>query len=226
MDSPPIAAIAALIGDPARAMMLSALMDGRARTATELADLAGIGRSAASAHLAKLLERNMLALERQGRHRYFRLQSGDVAAALEGLLALSAGQMDEVHVRISSPEREARTCYDHLAGRLGVAVLKSLTATRCLDLIGDSIVLTEPGVKLMTELGLDVDAVSRRPRNFTRLCLDWSERRHHLGGALGAALLDRFVEQSWIKREPAGRAVSVTPKGAAAFRSLFGIESF
>ncbi len=224
MNAPPIAAIGALIGDPARALMLSALMDGRARTATELAVEAGIGRATASAHLGKLTERNLLSVVRQGRHRYFRLASEDVASVLESLMVLGGPVGDNARVTASTPEREARTCYDHLAGRLGVNLLDALAAKHYLVLDDAGVGVSPGGRDAFARVGIDVDALDRGRRPLARLCLDWSERRNHLAGGLGAALLAQCLRKRWLQRQEGVRAVTLTHAGRRALRERFGVE--
>src|SRR6478735_1709676 len=184
-DGPLIASVAALIGDPARANILTALMDGRALTASELAETAGVSPSTASGHLAKLTEARLLSVEKQGRHRYFRLAAPDVAQVLEALMGL-AQRTGAVRVRTGPRDaalREARICYDHLAGERGVALLKSLRRKQLVEGEQD-IVPTETGRAFFTGLGVDLDRLEQGRRPICRLCLDWSERRAHLGGAL------------------------------------------
>lgn len=225
MDTPPIASISALIGEPARALMLDALMDGRARTASELADRAGITRQTASAHLARLTDGGLLSLERQGRHRYFRLHGEEVAEALEGLMRLGERRRGEVAVsRPQSPERCARSCYDHLAGRLGVALLDSLDGNGHIETRGTRLLLSTSGERLFAQMHIDWRSLQRRRRSFARLCLDWSERRHHLAGALGAALLVHFLEHRWLLRSDDSRALAPTDMGRREFRAWFGIS--
>lgn len=225
MDAPPIASIGALIGDPARALMLSALMDGRARTASELADRAGITRQTASAHLAKLTDGGLLSPERQGRHRYFQLRSEEVASVLESLMVLGH-QLPREHRsgRPQSPERCARTCYDHLAGRLGVELLEGLDKGGYLETRSAELFLSPSGEELFDRLGIDWCGLRRGRRSYARLCLDWSERRHHLAGALGAALLCHFLDGDWIRRRPGSRAVVITSKGRKAFKHWFNLS--
>ena len=224
MDEPPIAAIGALIGDPARALMLSALMDGRARTATELAIEAGIGRATASAHLAKLTNRNLLCMVRQGRHRYFRLAGDDVASVLETLMVLGGADRGRPRSPRSTPEREARTCYDHLAGRVGVALLDALAARRYLALDDAGVGISAEGRAAFERCGVDIDVLDRARRPRARLCLDWSERRNHLAGGLGAALLEQFLQRRWVCRQAGSRAVTLSPAGRRALRERFGVE--
>jgi DNA-binding transcriptional ArsR family regulator len=222
-DGPTIAPIAALIGDPARANMLMALMDGRALTASELAQQAGVTLQTASGHLSKLEGAGLLVVEKQGRHRYFRLSGVEVAHAietLEGVAALTGA----VRVRPGPKDpalRKARVCYDHLAGERGVAALVRLRAKGLIAGDPDGMTITPRGRRFFTEFGIELDLLERGRRPLCLACLDWSERRHHLGGALGAALLTRLCALGWAKREP-GRVVAFTPRGEKAFEAAFG----
>ncbi len=212
-----LAAIAALIGDEARAQIVTALLDGRALTATELALVANIAPSTASSHLERLCRGGILSRAAQGRHRYFRLASIDVAAALEGLLVVAevaGGAAAKVSAGPRDPAlRAARVCYDHLAGSAGVALFDALQS-RCF--VGNAGELTDAGARWAESLGVDVPALLRGSRPVVRRCLDWSERRDHLAGALGAALLERFLAERWLRRETQGRALIV----AAPFNRL------
>jgi len=219
---PRIAFVAALIGDPARANMLTALMDGRALTASELAGAGGITLQTASGHLAKLVEAGLLAVRKQGRHRYFSLSGADVAEALEGLMGL-AQRTGAVPTRTGPRDaalRQARVCYDHLAGARGVVLLASLRRRGFVTGEEEAIRLTEPGRAFMVSLGLDLPALEGRRRPLCRTCLDWSERRDHLGGGLGAALLELMATRGWLRRE-AGRELRFSPAGARAFEAAF-----
>lgn len=223
-----IAEVASLVGDPARANMLVALMDGQALTASELAFLAGIAPSTASAHLAKLVEARLLAVVTQGRHRYFRLASPLVARMLEGITVVAA---IEAPARYRPPSIRdealchARTCYDHLAGRLGVALADSLTGRGFVRLDEDGGEVTRTGAAFLDQLGIGLAGLSRRhARAFCRPCLDWSERRSHLAGAVGNAIAARCFELGWIERVKDSRAVAVTPAGRTGFADAFGIE--
>src|SRR5215510_7615618 len=181
-DGPSIARIAALIGDHARAEILTALMSGQALTATELGHVAGVTKQTMSAHLAKLLDARLLAVESQGRHRYFRLADRDVARLLESLMQV-AYRSGAVPLRSSPREpalRKARVCYDHLAGELGVLAFDSLEQRRFLRSDGEKVEVTARGRQFFSELGIDVDALAQRRRALCRTCLDWSVRRHHL----------------------------------------------
>ncbi|MBI3368164.1 MAG: winged helix-turn-helix transcriptional regulator [Burkholderiales bacterium] len=226
-DGPNIARVAALIGDPARAEVLSALMTDRALTATELAGIAGVTKQTISAHLAKLLDAGLLAVQSQGRHRYFRLANRDVAELHEALTGV-AFRTGAVRLRASPREpalRHARVCYDHLAGELGVLAYESLLARRVFKSAGDGVGLTSAGQRWFAEFGIDAQAVAQQRRCFCRPCLDWSERRHHLAGALGAALLNRLFDLGWARRTAASRAIAFTPPGERAFRSTFAPPS-
>jgi DNA-binding transcriptional ArsR family regulator len=216
-----LAGTAAAIGDPARANMLAALMDGRALTATELARIAGVAPQTASGHLARLAEAGLILPEKQGRHRYHRLASPGVAAALEGLMALAGGARPAPATEPRDAAlRQARTCYDHLAGRLAVAIADSLAAHGHLLLEDDGAEITATGTALLRELGVRA-APSRR--RLCRPCLDWSERRPHLAGAIGAALCARCLEMGWLRRREGTRALLITPAGEQGFRARFGV---
>ena len=202
-----LAGVAALIGDPARARMLTALMSGKALTATELSLEANVSASTASSHLSKLTNARLVAIEKQGRHRYFRLFNADIASALEELACVAR----QPRTGPSDPAlRAARVCYDHLAGERGVWMFEQLHNRKLLE-----------NRAFFTNFGIDLDALSRSRRPLTRTCLDWSERRHHLGGSLGAAILDRILALRWAKRELDGRALVFTTRGAEAFRAMF-----
>lgn len=219
-DGPNIATIAALIGDHARAEALSLLMGGMALTATELADGAGVTRQTISGHLAKLLDAGLLSVEAQGRHRYFRIADADVAQLLESMMGLAFGS-GKVRVRSSPREpalRRARVCYDHLAGELGVLVYDGLAGHGAFAVGDGGIALTSAGRARVDLLGIDTDAQAGARRPLCRTCLDWSERRMHLAGALGAALLERFLQLNWARRVPGSRVLAVDPAGEAALR--------
>ncbi len=220
-----IATIAALIGDPARANILSALMGGQALTAGELSWHAGVGAPTTSGHLAKLTEAGLLEVERQGRHRYYRLASHDIAQAMESLMAVATagprrhrppGPKDEAL-------RAARTCYDHLAGRLGTALADRLNELGLVILGDGGALVTEEGRGFLDGLGLRFPESGESRRPLCRACLDWSERRPHLAGRLGAALLTCSLERGWIVRIPDSRAVTITDAGSKGFAMVFGI---
>ncbi|OAS22270.1 ArsR/SmtB family transcription factor [Methylobacterium platani] len=222
-----LARIAALVGDPARAGMLAALMDGRVLTAAELARAASVTPQTASGHLAQLTQAGLLAVARQGRHRYHRLASPAVARMLEGVMAVAAGppappRAPAIRLPRDAALREARTCYDHLAGRLAVAMAESLVARGAVELGEDGGAVTPAGEAVLAGLGIDLAAAASGRRMFCRPCLDWSERRPHIAGALGAALLATCLERGWLRRTEGSRAVAVTPGGRLALRRAFG----
>ena len=224
-DGPNIVGIAALIGDHGRAEILTALMGGQALTATELAQVAGVTKQTVSTHLAKLLDARLLAVESQGRHRYFRLADPDVAQLLESLMGV-AYRAGAVRVRSSPREpalRRARVCYDHLAGELGVLVFESLQRRRLLQAAGGETELTQRGRAFFLDLGLDLEALARQRRALCRTCLDWSMRRHHLAGTLGAAVLARCLELGWARRQKGSRVISFSAGGEKALRERFGV---
>jgi DNA-binding transcriptional ArsR family regulator len=225
-DGPNIVGIAALIGDHARAEILTALTAGEALTATELAGVAGVTKQTVSGHLAKLLEARLVAVENQGRHRYFRLGGRDVAQLLESLMGV-AYRTGAVRVRASPREpalRKARVCYDHLAGELGVLVFDGLEQRRLLRSGSGGLQLTRDGLRFFAAFGIDTDALVSRRRPLCRACLDWSVRRHHLAGALGAAVLDRCYALGWARRAKGSRVVSFSPSGEKALRERFHLE--
>ena len=227
-NGPYIAEIAALVGDPARANMLSALMDGRALSAGELAYVAHVTPQTASAHLAKLVDARLLADERRGRNRYFRLAAPEVARMLEEIMAVAVARAPRYRPAWMRDEalRSARTCYDHLAGRLGVALAGSLAEHGHVLLDDDGGEVTEDGARFLTGFGLDLAGAAGKRRRFCRPCLDWSERRLHLGGAVGAALAQRCFALGWIERIKDSRAVTITPSGRDGFLTNFGVEFY
>ena len=222
-----LAEIASLVGDPTRANILSALMDGRAHTATELASLAHITPPTASGHLAKLRDARLILLARQGRHHYYRLASAEVARMIEAIGAVAAAgpPRQPTLSRQALALREARTCYDHLAGRIAVAITDGLVARGAIALGEDGGEVTDGGAEFLTRFGLDLPAARTRKRAFCRPCLDWTERRPHLGGAVGAALLCRCASLGWIERVRDSRAVRITPAGRAGLAATFGVDT-
>lgn len=232
-SEPHVAKIAALIGDPARANILKALMDGRARTAKELAQIAGVSPQTTSGHLAKLSDGGLLSLAKQGRHRYFHLANSQVAAAIESLMALAGERIlpkHHHHTRVAGALRAARTCYDHIAGKLGVCLFDQLVARGCIlpaseDGGGEAedFVVTKAGRQLFTALQIDVDELANGKRRFARACLDWSERSPHLAGSLGAALAERCFDLGWLQRRRDSRAVTLTPAGQAGLAQHFDL---
>lgn len=220
-DGPNITSIAALVGDHARAEVLTVLLSGMALTATELADAAGVTRQTISGHLAKLHDAGLLAMEAQGRHRYFRLANDEVAQMLEMLMGVAFGTGA---VRLKSSPREpalrrARVCYDHLAGELGVMVYDGLARRGAFSIDGNGIGLTDEGTRLAAAIGIDTATLKPGRRAMCRTCLDWSERRHHLAGALATAMLQRFEQLNWGRRVPDSRVFAFTGSGEAALRA-------
>ena len=222
-DGPNIARIAALIGDRARADALTALMTDQALTATELAAIAGVTKQTMSAHLSRLLDAGLVDVDQQGRHRYFRLSNEDVARLLESLMGV-AYRTGSVRL-ISSPRdpalRHARRCYGHLAGELGVMAYEALLKQGVLESNSRTVELTETGSGWFRRLGIDTAALARQHRAFCRPCMDWSERRHHLAGALGTAMLSRFCELNWVTRSTNSRVIRITPLGERSIQSIF-----
>ncbi|WP_295981284.1 helix-turn-helix transcriptional regulator [uncultured Variovorax sp.] len=221
-----LARLAGAIAEPARARMLSCLMDGHARTATELATVAEVAASTASAHLARLKEERLVDVLVQGKHRYFRLASDDVASALESLMVVAGmprtPPAPEFKPGTPSRLRSARTCYDHMAGTAGVALHDRLHAQGWLSgLHSGSYELTPEGAIALESLGVKIDEVRRSRRRFACACLDWSERRPHLGGALGAAWLQLSLKRGWVRQELDGRALTLTPKAQREMPELF-----
>ena len=223
---PDLAATAGLIGDQARATVLCALAGGTALPATELARRARVTAPTMSAHLVRLVEGGLVEAQRQGRHRYYRLANADVAAAIEALVAISPGtafdgihEPDEVDVL-----SYARTCYDHLAGKVGVAITDALSRKRFIRRTGGRFELRPSGERWLEDLGIDVGAARAERRKFAHACLDWSERLPHLGGAIGAALAARLLDRGWFERYPRTRALKLTPKGRQGLRRELGIE--
>lgn len=219
--------VASLVGDPARANMLTALLSGRALTASELAQEAGITPQTASSHLAKLEAGGLIEPEKQGRHRYYRLTDPDVAGVLEGLAGLAA-RTGHMRVRTGPKDpalRRARICYDHLAGDLGVQMLDSMKAQRLVRQKKQDIELTTVGEHFLEKhLQISPDMLAHPRRPVCKACLDWSERRHHLAGTLGAAVMQRFTELKWAARDstPGSRVVNFTRNGERRFAALFG----
>jgi DNA-binding transcriptional ArsR family regulator len=228
--APDIPAIAGLLADPARAKILWTLIDGTTRPAGELAYAANVSAQSASAHLGKLVEGGLLVSEAQGRHRYFRIASADVAEAIEGIASLStalaaSGKPRKPRDPLPSPDvprqfLQSRTCYDHLAGEAAVQLLENMLKARWLLPQGRDYTLTPLGEKKLAANGIDLVAARASRRSFARGCVDLTQRRPHLSGALGAALLDLAVARGWVLRARRTRVVTITPKGHAAFGKL------
>lgn len=220
MDVEPIVQIANLIGEAGRIRMLSTLLDGKGHSASELALTADVSPQAASSHLSKLLSGGLVISERQGRQRLFRLKNREVAMAIEALGALAYKPDAPVVPQI----RFARTCYDHLAGVLAIAVRNELLRKGGLRQRKGAFVLTSDGIDLLESLDIDVDGLRKLRRSFAHGCLDWTERHHHIGGAVGAALLSSFLQRNWLAPLRGSRAVRVTHAGELGFEKLFGIR--
>ena len=222
-EGPDISRVAALIGDPARANMLTALMGGKALTAGELAAEAGVTPATASSHLRKLDDAGLIVPRKQGRHRYFALGDDDVLRALEALLGLAATRG---HMRTRTGPRDpalrhARVCYDHLAGEMAVRLYDSMAQRRFLHVAETELTLTDEGRGFVGDLGIAPETIKHKGRPECRACLDWSERRNHLAGSLGAAILVRLYDQGWARRVEGSRAVTITPVGERALKAAF-----
>lgn len=222
-NGPVIASVAALIGDPARANILTALMAGKALTVSELAQEAGVTLQTTSAHLSKLLSGGMVTARKQGRHKYFELASSKVAEAIEALMGLAA---DSGHLRTRTGPRDealraARRCYDHLAGTAGVQLYQSLIRRGYLNMETSGLSLSSIGRDFVSGLGIDMERLSRSRTPLCRECLDWSERKSHLAGSLGRAFLDHMIEDKWVRLEASSRVISFTARGQTQFATAF-----
>lgn len=225
-EGPDIAHVAALIGDPARANMLTALMSGRALTASELAGEAGITIQTASSHLSKLGDGGLLRPRKQGRHKYFSLANDEVAHVLESLMGLAV-RSDHLRTRTGPKDielRHARVCYNHLAGDKGTQMFESLMTKKHLRLDGDELKLTSSGADFAASFQIDIASLRANSSPLCRECLDWSERKSHLAGSLGRAFLSRFEELSWARRDQKTRIVFFTRKGVKEFENLFSVK--
>jgi DNA-binding transcriptional ArsR family regulator len=224
------AQVAALAGDPARAAMLHALMDGRALTASELARVAGVAAQTASGHLARMTAVGLLVPEKQGRHRYHRLSSLAVARMMESIMQVAADLEPKRQLTIGPRDqalRAARTCYNHLAGRLGVALTDAMVERQYVDLEADAGLVTESGMDFLARIGVPPQTLAaqrKKGRVLCRPCLDWSERRPHLAGVVGAALCAHCLDRGWVRRIEGTRALAITPKGQRMFREQFGAQ--
>lgn len=225
ITGPLIAEIAGLVGEPARANMLSALLDGRALTAGELAYAARVTAQTASAHLGKLADTGLITAFKDGRYRYFRLASPKVAQMLEGIMAVAIDNKPRYRPlsRQARELRAARVCYDHLAGRLSVDLADFFIEREYIVFGVNGGQVTEDGARLLSAFGIDLFAVGNKRRHFCRSCLDWTERRPHIGGAVGAALANRCFELGWTERMKHSRAVVVTEAGKRGFHDNFGV---
>ncbi|MEC4718935.1 helix-turn-helix transcriptional regulator [Noviherbaspirillum sp. CPCC 100848] len=223
-----IARVAALLGDPARAAMLWLLIDGRARPAGELAFAANVSAQSASGHLSKLVEAELLRVETQGRHRYYCLANHTVGIALESLAAIAPQPAPRpLPASMGTPlaMRFARSCYDHLAGELAVQMLERFEESGLLSRSDKQMELSAEGEQAFSSVGIDLDALRGARRQLACGCLDWSERRFHLGGALGAALLQAMVERKWLLRGQQPRVLQLTPRGRQGLKQAFGLEA-
>jgi len=225
-SAPHIAEVAALVGDPARANILCALLDGRALTATELAFAAGVSPQTTSGHLGKLLAARLLLLMKQGRHRYYRLAGPLVGQMLESIMnvALTGPPRFQPRSKLDEKLRCARTCYDHIAGLLGVGLAERLAEREFVILGEEAGEVTPAGADFLSKLGVDLSGARARRRVFCRPCVDWTERRPHIGGAVGAALATRCFELKWIERVRDSRALAITPAGRCGLREAFALE--
>jgi DNA-binding transcriptional ArsR family regulator len=221
-----MAEIAALVGDCTRANILTALMGGRALTAGELVAAAGVSPQTTSGHLAKLTDGRLIACVRQGRHRYYRIATPRVAEMLEGIMGVVADSAPRHRPasKLDDALRNARTCYDHFAGKLGVGLTEALCASGHLLLSEDGGQMTDKGVAFLGQFGADLIEARSRRRIFCRPCLDWTERRPHLGGSVGAVLAERCFALGWVERMREGRALLITPKGRRGFGDTFGLS--
>jgi DNA-binding transcriptional ArsR family regulator len=219
-----VSRIAAAIGEPARVRMLYCLMDGRARTSTELSIVAGVSPSTASVHLTRLKSESLVKVAVQGKHRYYTLEGPHVARALEGLSVLAGRTPHPFVPNTPSRLRAARTCYDHIAGTLGVSLHDRFTALKLLSTATEAYELTPAGARACKSLGIDLDAARTLRRRFAYPCLDWSERRPHLGGALGAALLNAAVRKKWVTPDLDSRALALTALGRRELLTRFGLH--
>lgn len=224
-EGPDIALLGSLIGDPARANMLTALMSGKALTATELACEAGVTVQTASTHLSKLGVGGLLKQNKQGRHKYFSLVDEDVGTLLESMMGFAAKRG---HTRTRTGPRDpalrkARVCYNHLAGELGVQMLDALTTRALITGDEEAMRLTAGGRDFVSDFGISIEKIDNKRRPLCKYCLDWSARRGHLAGSLGTALLDRLYELGWAKRQKGSRVVSFTPKGEIEFANTFPV---
>src|SRR5215510_1171652 len=226
-DTDMLAQIAGLLGEPARTRILNALLGGCALTAKELAYFAGVTPATASSHLSRLLGGNLLVMQKQGRCHYYRLQSAEVARAIEGLMTVATIPSNgwPPHHHVEPALREARMCYDHMAGRLGVAVCDMLLRRRHVVLVDGGGEVTPSGERFLAQLGVDLAKARGAKRQYCRGCIDWTERRYHISGAVGAALADAYLARRLITRIPDSRALSVTPVGRKTLAAM-GVDEF
>lgn len=231
MDQPSVeigvASVAAAIGEPARARMLYCLLDGNARTSTELAIVGEVSPSTASVHLARLKEQKLVKVLSQGKHRYYSLEGESVARALEALTVVAGRPRQKFVPGTPTHLRSARTCYDHMAGHLAVALRDRFEKLNWLatdSVEADAYDLTDEGKKAVVSLGIDLEAVRSLRRRFAYACVDWSERRPHIGGALGNAILQVALKQQWFVQDLDSRALTLTALGRRQMQARFGLK--
>jgi DNA-binding transcriptional ArsR family regulator len=226
-NAPQIAEVAALVGDPARANMLCALLGGRALTATELAFAGGVSPQTTSGHLGKLFAARLVVLMKQGRHRYYRLAGPQVGQMLESIMnvALTGPPRFQPKSKLDDKLRHARTCYDHIAGVVGVGLAECMTEREFVVLGDEAGEVMPSGMEFLSKLGVDLSLAHAKRRVFCRPCLDWTERRSHIGGAVGAALAQRCFELKWIERVRESRALNITPAGRRGLLEFFALST-
>ncbi len=218
-----LATVAKLIGEPSRGEMLNALFYVDALPASELARRANITPQTASSHLNKLCEKGLIKVEKHGRHRYYSLANADVAHLLETLLAITMPCQLEAGEELE-PIRYARTCYDHVAGRLGVALADALQEKKWIMAEDKDFVVTTKGEKALTDFGVPIEALRKKRRKFARQCLDWTERRYHISGSLGSGLTEQLFERKWIFKPKDSRVVHISNEGIKGFNDVFGVK--
>ena len=218
--------IAILLGDKSRAIMLWNLLDGRAYTATELANCAGISLQSASNHLSKLLKNDILSVAKQGRHRYYKFSSPEVARVIESMASLLSIQKDRQKINKPKPTNftYARTCYHHLAGEIGVKITNALVANKILIQNNETYEINDYGEKWFSDLGIDINQLRKQKRSFAYPCLDWSERKFHLAGALGDAFLAKMIAQDWFRKHQNSRELTLTHKGKQHLKKLLHLD--
>jgi DNA-binding transcriptional ArsR family regulator len=226
-DTDMLAGVAGLLGEPARTRILTALLGGCALTGKELAYFAGVTAATASSHLSRLVAGQLVVMEKQGRCHYYRLKSGEVARAIEGLMTVAAAppQGWPPGHRVEPALRDARMCYDHMAGRLGVSLCDTMLRRDYIVLVDGGGELTDAGARFLTGLGVDLEQARGAKRRYCRSCIDWTERRPHISGAVGAALAATFLDRNWVARIPDSRALIVTAGGRQKLAEL-GIANF
>ncbi|MFP7176984.1 ArsR/SmtB family transcription factor [Priestia filamentosa] len=224
--NPNVAKIATLVSESSRAAILTVLLDGRFHPVNELAYMAGIKPQTASFHLTKMMDANVVAVEKQGRHRYYGILNEEVAQVMEFLLSL-APPVEVKSLKQATEDKQirfARTCYDHLAGSLGIQLKDSLIEKGCVSEEQNEFLVTEEGYEFFKKLQIDMEKARKKRRSFSPKCLDWSERQHHLAGSLGNVILERLLELNWIQRLPNTRAIKITSEGRRGLKETFSID--